>query len=144
MPSGLTRTSVVSRAMRRPSLAFAAGLLREIVERRQPRWDVRRAVRAHLPETLERLPARRARRTEPRGADRADEVRRLDPGATDRAALVELCEPLLHRLDLELALARILEILGRPEEHVDDRAEEGREEPGQRRDPDDTRPRATR
>ena len=28
-------------------------------------------------------------------------------------------EPLLHRLDLELALAHVLEVLGRPEEHVD-------------------------
>ena len=33
-------------------------------------------------------------------------------------------EPLLHRLDLELALAHVLEVLGRPEEHVDQRPDE--------------------
>ena len=41
-------------------------------------------------------------------------------------------EPLLHRLDLELPLAHILEIFGRPKEHVDERAEERRNEPEHR------------
>ena len=36
---------------------------------------------------------------------------------------------LLHGLDLELALAHVLEVLGRPEEHVDQRADEGRKIP---------------
>ena len=48
-------------------------------------------------------------------------------------------EPLLHRLDLELALARVLEVLGRAEEHVDDRPEERREEADERREPDEPR-----
>ena len=56
-----------------------------------------------------------------------------DARTTDRAALIELREPLLHRLDLELALARILDVLGRPEEHVDDRPEERWEEADDRR-----------
>ena len=82
---------------------------------------------------------RRAGRTTGRRAGgascrRAREVRRLDLRAADRAALVVLREPLLHRLDLELALARVLEVLGRPEEHVDDRAEERREEADERRE----------
>ena len=38
-------------------------------------------------------------------------------------------EALLHRLDLELALAHVLEVLGRPEEHVDQRPDERRSTP---------------
>ena len=50
---------------------------------------------------------------------------------------VELGDAFLHRLDLELALARVLQILGRPEEHVDDRTEERRHEADQRRNADE-------
>ena len=70
----------------------------------------------------------RARLLQLRRADRADEERRLDLGAADRAVQVAPGEPLLHRLDLELALAHVLEVLGRPEEHVDQRADERRDE----------------
>ena len=51
----------------------------------------------------------------------------VDLGAADRAALAAV-EALLHRLDLELALAHVLEVLGRAEEHVEERPEEGRED----------------
>jgi hypothetical protein len=40
--------------------------------------------------------------------------------------MVAAVEPLLHRPDLELPLANVLEVLGRPEEHVDQRPEERR------------------
>ena len=112
---------------------------RHVLERGKRRRDLRRAVRADLPERLDRLPARRAGVPQPRRADRAREVRRLDLRAADRAALVDLREPLLHRLDLELALARVLEVLGRPEEHVDDRPEERREQADERREADEPR-----
>ena len=56
-------------------------------------------------------------------------------GAADRAVQVAAAEPLLHRADLELALAHVLEVLGRAEEHVDHRAEE-RDDPEHGRDPD--------
>jgi hypothetical protein len=52
--------------------------------------------------------------------------------------VVELGKPLLHRLYLEIAFAHVLEVLRRPEEEVDDRAEERREEPdhcGERDEP---------
>ena len=52
------------------------------------RLDRRLAVRADLPERLERLLAVRARLAQPRRADRADEERRLDLGAADRAVQV--------------------------------------------------------
>ena len=115
------------------SLGRPARRRREILERRQGRRDVRRAVRADLPERLERLSARRARRLQPRRTDGTDEIRGLDAGTTDGAALIELPEPLFHGLDLELALARVLDVLGRPEEHVDDRPEERWEKADDRR-----------
>ena len=46
---------------------------------------------------------------------------------------------LLDREDLELALADVLEVLRRPEEHVDERAEERRDRSEERRDPDEPR-----
>ena len=76
---------------------------------------------------------------EARRAHRAREVRRLDLRAANGAALVDLGEPLLHRLDLELALARVLQILGRSEEHVDDRPEERREQADEGREADEPR-----
>ena len=53
----------------------------------------------------------------------------VDLGTADRALQVAAAEPLLHRPDLELALAHVLEVLGRAEEHVDQRADERRSTP---------------
>ena len=71
---------------------------------------------------------RHARLLQLRRADRADEELGLDRGAADRAVRVVAAEPLLHRPDLELALADVLQVLGRPEEEVDERPEERRDE----------------
>src|SRR6266568_1104841 len=86
------------------------------------------AVRAHLPERLERCLAVDACLLQLRRADRTDEefVRDLRPA--DRTVEVAPREPLLHRLDLELPLPHVLEILRRPEEHVDQRADVGNDE----------------
>src|SRR5687767_14340147 len=92
------------------------------VDRRR-RLDARFAVRADLPERLERLLAVRARLLELRRADRADEERLVDLVAADGAVEVAQRKALLHRLDLELAFSDVLEVLRRPEEHVDDRPE---------------------
>src|SRR5689334_14393632 len=86
--------------------------------------DRRLAVRADLPRGLERPPAGGARLAEPRRAHGADEELLLDLGATDGAAQVARAEPLLHCLDLEFALAHVLEVLRRTEEHVDQRPNE--------------------
>ena len=69
-------------------------------------------------------------------ADRADEEVLVDLGPADRAVQIAGAEPLLHRPDLELALAHVLEVLGRPEQHVDERADE-RDEAERGRDPDE-------
>ena len=71
-------------------------------------------------------------------ADRAQQEIVLDLGAAHRAAQVAAAEPPLHRLDLELALPYVLEVLRRPEQHVDQRPDEG-DEAEQRRDPDEQR-----
>ena len=42
---------------------------------------------------------------------------------TDRAAKIDRRDALLHRLDLEVPLAHVLEVLGRAEEHVDEHPE---------------------
>src|SRR5215207_2476062 len=89
--------------------------------------DTRLAERADLPKRLERLLAVHSRLLELRRADGTDEKRHVDLGPADRAVEVAHREPLLHRLDLELAFAHVLEVLRRPEEHVDDRPEEGRD-----------------
>src|SRR5262245_4371274 len=73
--------------------------------------DGRRAVRADLPDRLERRRALRARLLEPGRADGADEERRLHGAAADGAAQVVLREALLHREHLELALADVLDVL---------------------------------
>ena len=98
--------------------------------------DRRLAVRADLPRGLERPVAHPARLAEFRRADRAHEEVGVDRATADRALLLTLIEPPLHRLDLELALAHILEVLGRAEEHVDERPEERRDRADHRRDPD--------
>ena len=64
---------------------------------------------------------------------------RVDLGAADRAVQVALREAILHRLDLELALAHVLEVLRRPEEHVDERAEERHDDADEHGHPDDPR-----
>src|SRR5713101_3376235 len=79
------------------------------------------AVRTHLPERLERGAAVHARLPQLRRADRAHEEARVDLRPADRAHEVAAREAVLHRLDLELALAHVLEVLGRPEEHVHER-----------------------
>src|SRR5438094_3234633 len=100
--------------------------------------DRRLAVRADLPERLERRLAIAARLAQASRAHGAHEKGGIDLCAADRAVQLTPREALLHRLDLELALAHVLEVLGRTEEHVDDRADE-RHEAEQRRHPDEPR-----
>src|SRR5438094_4905149 len=130
--SGLIRISDRSTAIERTSLLGASPPPRgSHLERRELHrrgLDGRLAERAHLPERLQRRLAVGARLLELRRADRADEEVGRHLRATDRAIEVAACEPLLHRLDLELALAHVLQVLGRPEEHVDERAEVGDDE----------------
>ena len=57
------------------------------------------------------------------------------PGSAPRPS----AEPLLDRPDLELALAHVVEVLRRAEEHVDERTEERRHEAEQRRQRDEPR-----
>src|SRR2546423_1732987 len=85
--------------------------------------DRRFAVRADLPDRVERRPAAHARLLELRGAHGTDEIAGVDLGVADGAAVVGRREAILDRLDLELALAHVLEVFGRPEEHVDERPE---------------------
>ena len=47
-------------------------------------------------------------------------------GAAHGTLVLAQAEPLLHRLDLELALAHVLEVFRRTKEHVDDHADERR------------------
>src|SRR3990170_3733844 len=96
-------------------------------------------MRTCLPDRLERRPAPRARVFQPRGTDRTDEVRRLDRTATDWTLQPALRQLRLHGADLELSLADVLEILGRPKEEVDDRSEKRRHQPEQRRHRDQPR-----
>src|SRR5207247_8970546 len=92
------------------------------------RFDGRLAVRADLPERLERRLAVDARLLQLRRADGTHEELVRDFRATHRAKEIAAREPFLHRLDLELALAHVLEVLGRAEEHVDERADVGRDQ----------------
>src|SRR6266508_5335551 len=96
------------------------------VDRR--RFDCCLAVRAHLPERLERRFAVGAGLLQLRRADGADEKLVRDLGAADRAVEIAAGQPLLHRLDLELPLAHVLEVLGRAEEHVHERADVGNDQ----------------
>src|SRR5207253_10164942 len=95
------------------------------------------AVRANLPERLERRLAVAAGLPQPSRADGADQEGRVDVGPADGALHVPPREALLHRLDLEPALANVFEVLGRPEEHVDQRPDERRYEPEHGRHPDE-------
>ena len=83
------------------------------------------------------LPQFDARLPQLRRADRADEELLVDLGAADRAVEVARAEPPLHRLDLELALAHVLEVLRRAEQHVDQRPDERARRPIARHDTDD-------
>src|SRR5581483_8979984 len=96
----------------------------------------RLAVRADLPQRLERRLAGHACLLQPRRADGADEERRLDGGAADRALALSGRQPLLDRADLEIPFPHLVEILGRAEEHVDQRADERQRERDQRRERD--------
>src|SRR5438105_11184682 len=75
------------------------------------RLDRRLAVGAHLPDRLERGAAAHACLLELRRADGTDEIARVDLRVTDRAAKVGSRDPLLDRLDLQLPLAHVLEVL---------------------------------
>src|SRR5205085_9725905 len=108
----------------------ASGLIRTSVRSTATARDYRRAgldgglaVRAHLPQRLERRAAVYARLSQLRRADRAHEVARVDVRAAHRAHEPVTREAVLHRLDLELPLAHVVEILRRPEEHVHERAD---------------------
>ncbi len=125
--------------MRSGSWSGSAGAHR-LLEHGRAADDRRLAVRAHLPERLERRLAARARLLQLRRADRADEELGLDRArGTPGSATRRLPELLLHRADLELALADVLEVLRRPEEEVDERADERRHEAEQRRHRDQPR-----
>src|SRR3954452_15701335 len=110
MPSGLTSTSVLSMATAASLLAPAPAALRQRDPGRLVAADGRLAVRADLPERLERLAAAHARRLQPRRADRADEVAALDVGAADRALQVPARDPFLHRADLEPPPTPVLQV----------------------------------
>src|SRR5262249_21266127 len=136
--SGLIRISVRSTAIERGSLLRApppSGRPRlECRELDRGRLDGRLAVGADLPEGLERRLAVHARLLQLRRADRTHEEVGADLRAANRAVEVAARKTLLHRLDLELALAHVLEVLGRPEEHVHEGADVGQHEPDRDRD----------
>ena len=89
---------------------------------RRRRLDRRFAVRADLPSVSSgALQFTQAWRSG--GADRAHEKAFLDVGSAHRAVQLSAREPLLHPLDLELAFPNVFEVFGRPEEHVDQRAD---------------------
>src|SRR5438128_383809 len=86
------------------------------------------AVGAQPPARVERPTARCAWLLELAGAARAAEERLLDLGAALRArGLLDLRQPRLRRGDLQLALAHVVQVLGRPHDRVDDRADEREE-----------------
>ena len=78
--------------------------------------------------------ARGTRLAKHRRADRAGEVVGLDWGGADRAGRSHTRELLLQRLQLGVPRANVGDRLRRPEEEVDDRADEGRHQPEQIRE----------
>src|SRR5512133_537306 len=101
--------------------------------------DLGLAVRADAPRRVQRLGAVHARVLELAHATRAAQELALDLGVAMRAQeVVQRVQPRLRRLHLELALAHVLEVLGRAHDHVDDRAHE-REQGGRRRARDEHR-----
>src|SRR4051812_28203410 len=146
-PSGFTSTSVRSRAIGGGAYRTAAhegavpGALRlrraaQPRTRRFPRVryergsrlrDGRLAVRADLPERLERRLARGAGLLQLRGANGTDEVVALDLRAAHGALQLAAAEARLHLLDLELPLAHVVEVLRRAQQDVDEHAQERHE-----------------
>src|SRR5215470_7822066 len=102
--------------------------------RSRVRWlDRRLAIRADLPDRLERRATAHAGLLELRRADGTDEVARVDLCVTHGTADVRR-HAVLDRLDLELALAHVLEVLGRAEQHVDERADKRDDQRDERRE----------
>ena len=95
----------------------------------------RRAVRARLPERVERRVAGRAPLTKPRRADRAHEVVRLHFGQAHRAVRRPLDQMAAERPELHFAGMRVRERLGRAEQEVDDGADVGEPEAERGRQP---------
>src|SRR5262249_8907817 len=140
--SGLMRINERSRAIERRSLLRGSPSSRSRLEGRElpdrRGLDRSLAVRADLPQGFERRLAVHAGLPQLRRAHRAHEVVRTDLSAADRAVQVAAREAVLHRADLELALAYVLQILRRTEEHVDQRPDE-RDQPERDRRPDEER-----
>src|SRR4051794_4782882 len=118
------------------------GLLRDAAAtaaRRLAR-DLRLAVRAELPLRVQRPGADLAGVLELAQAVRAAQERLLDLVLTMRAEVdVLLVQARLDDLDLQLALADVLQVLRRPDDHVDDRPGEREEEGGTGRGGDEER-----
>ena len=74
-----------------------------------------------------------------RGADGTDEVAGVDLRVADRTAVVAGDDALFDRLDLELPLPHVLEVLRRAEEHVDERPDERDDERDEGRQTDEER-----
>src|SRR3954469_17282494 len=131
--SGFIRISERSTAIERGSLLRAPPSSRrsrlERGEVDRSRLDRRLAIRTDLPEGLEGRLAVDACLLQLRRAHGTDEKVRADLRAADRAVEVAAGQPLLHRLDLELALPHVLEVLRRAEEHVDEGPDERRDKP---------------
>src|SRR5437773_2627635 len=88
----------------------------------------RLAVWAERPPGIDPLSARLARVLDPDEALRAAQIAALDRElAVGAGAFLELPDPKLRGADLELALVRVVEELGRAEDRVDDRADVGEE-----------------
>src|SRR5579862_5175418 len=98
--------------------------------------DGRLAVRADRPVRLQRPPAVLAGLAQTAVAGRADQVVLLDLAPALLAGQVgDLRDPRLGGRHLDLALADVLEVLGRPQDQVDDRADVGEQrERGRARD----------
>ena len=113
--SGLSRTRVVSVGIALPAVGGSGlGLVqrhRALLLRRRGRL----AVRAQPPLRLERRAAALAGQLEPARAVRAGEEVGLDVAAAARAHAL-LAEPALHRADLELALAHVVQVLRRAQD----------------------------
>src|SRR3954470_13417959 len=133
--SGLTRIRV--RSMAGSLVSELAGLDRRLLvallvgggtptaPRLQSLGDLRLAVRAHRPVRLERLAARDTGVLELALAVRAAQEVLLDLVVAVRAEQVaHRVQPRLGGLHLELALAHVVEVLRRADDHVDDRADE--------------------
>ena len=156
--SGLIRTSVRSTAMRRRSLLVAGqrSACLDAADRARLRAielsaaahrvldasgdDRRLAVRAHLPERLERRLAARAGLLQLRRADRADEELGLDRrrGRPGSAASRRPSRSSIARISSSRSRTSSRYSGGR-KKHVDERAEERRHEPEQRRHRDQPR-----